>query len=83
MNSNSGGSPAVYAYNDSFGATALQPEISSALSGDVFASQAGGLLALPPSTANVQCPGDVPVGVRFRSPHSGRRMVLPSATAAT
>lgn len=60
VNTNSSGSPAVYAYNDTFGATALQPEIASAFSGSVLASQAGGILALAPAPVAVQCPGDVP-----------------------
>ncbi len=61
VNNNSGGSPAVYAYSDSFGATALQPEITSALTGTVLASQGGGLLALSPTAVTVQCAGNLPV----------------------
>lgn len=79
VNTNSGGSPAVYAYNDSFGATALQPEISSAFSGNVLASQAAGLLALPPAPVGVQCVGEVPTATNTLAGFGG----VVSATAAT
>jgi hypothetical protein len=60
INSNAGGNPAAYAYNDIFGATVLQPEITSAFTGNVLASQAGGLLVMPPSGFTVQCFGLIP-----------------------
>ncbi len=82
VNANSGGTPAVYAYDDSFGATGAQPEISSALSGNVLASQAGALFALSPNPANVQCPESVPLAANTLSGFQSIGGVV-SATAVT
>ncbi len=60
VNANAGGTPAVYAFDDSFGAIGAHPEISSAFSGNVLASQAGGLFAQSPAPATVQCVESVP-----------------------
>jgi hypothetical protein len=58
-NSNGGGTPAVLAYLNPFGAV-LGDNLGSLFAGNVLASQSGGLLitCLPP--ANVQCLGSVP-----------------------
>jgi hypothetical protein len=79
VNANVGGTPPVLAYNDSFGATALAPDITSALSGTVIASQSGGILALPPAAFSVQCPESVTNGANSLATFSG----VVSATAAT
>jgi hypothetical protein len=64
VNDNLGGAPAVLAFNDIFGATALAPAIANAFSGTVLASQTGGLLVTPPTAPSTwECVGTLPPGV--------------------
>jgi autotransporter-associated beta strand protein len=53
----------VDAFGNDFGATAVAPAITNALSGAIAASQSGGLFALPPPAVTVQCPGEIPNSV--------------------